>query len=233
MDKVGEIARKNLDDIPYNTRASWGCLIEESKVKFNGLKKTYKNTLFQKSVGIFVTGNANKVTEFCKFVTEGNEGLVVDAQSLYNRLADGLEPTFSSARHWGIAQTYKLTQLLMEVMSELGLSEIPAPSKVTEQTLATPADVRSYVRKIIRDTCGDNLNRNYLEEQASEAAYMIRYSGNLTPVVIVNAYEDEFDNLGKAFSRCGVRVGISDDDVVDKEYVTKALGNVAKQLKKK
>lgn len=233
IEMTTQVASRNLEEIPVNTRAGWGVMVEQAKNKLKTLKATYKNTLFQKGVGIFITGDKANVEKFANLVTSEKEGLVVDSEALYKRLSTHLEPTFSPMRKWGVAQTRKLTDSLMEIMHEVGLKEIPAPTHKLDVVLSSPAEVEDYVRKIVRDCCKDDLNATYLQQIAFEQALKIRYNGNVTPVVVLNAKEDELNNLNKLFSKGTVTLQINADDVIDKEFLTKTLGNVIKQLKKK
>jgi hypothetical protein len=233
IDKASVTANKNLEDLHPNVRGGWSLAILDAKDKLKVLRGEYKTALFKSAVAIFPEGEAAKVAEFALLVRDENEGLSVNAHALYERLADALEPTFSEARTWGIAQTHKLHLLLQEVMFELSIAEIPFPSTAQEVVVPTREALVAQVRSMLRDSVGDDLNRLYLEKLIVDEATKIRYTNERTPVLILGASQDEAPALAKFMALGSFRIKITNEDVVNKDFMIQAFKQANQALRKK
>lgn len=225
-------ANKNLDEVHPNVRAGWGAEKGAAKEKLKELMVEYKATLLTNGIAIFLDGDPAKVSEFINLVHGEVEGLVVDAAALYERLANAVEVTMTSSRNWGVDQHYKLNIALQEVMSEVGLSELPMPARDSMPITQTHADVINHLRDLIRNSCGDMLNSLYLQEAAVRDSLQICYMNVMVPVFVLNARTDERASLGSAFMRGSTTVDISSDTEVNKEFMIKTFKEVNKKLSK-
>lgn len=234
LDETITLSEKNLGDIPPAFRGGWAASINEAKLKATKLVEEYTTTLMANGVAIFVDGPTVKTTEFEKAVRD-NRGLVVDAQALYDRLTNAVFQTISSSDRssgveWGVAQTYRFHQALQEVLHEVRLSEMPMPPRPRETFLKGRQDVLDVVKASLAGSGGALLSRMYLQQELYRAARAIRYSGNVAPVFIVNATEEDAKGIGPLFAKGVSNLTIKETDVIDRSY----LGNILKeQLKKK
>lgn len=233
IQRVAKTAATNLEDIPWQTRSAWGISIEEAKARLGSLKKAYREAILKNGVAIFLEGNAEKAAEFAKLIRESGEGLVVDASALYERLAKGVNGTMGDTRQWGVHQSAKLNRDLQEVMHEIGLKDMPAPTRKDMPVLPKYEDVVAHVRGLIRDTCDDTLNALYIAEQALKGAIEIRYTGSVAPVAILNATDEERYGVAKSFAKGSATVTMKADDEIDKNYLVKTFKDVNKRIRKK
>jgi hypothetical protein len=233
LDRVEKTATINLDDIPQATRGSWGNAQREAKEQLNALKSSYRDALFGNAVAILMNGDPGKIDEYVKLVRDGGEGLSVDANALYDRLAKSVEETVGGSRQWGVTQTQRLHLALQGVLHEVGLTEMPMPAKDSMPFVATYGDVLAHVRQIVRDAVGDSLNRVYIENAVIKQAREIRYIGVMVPVLVTNARSDEADNLTRSFAKGNTFVNLNTEDVIDKEFLVKSFKDINKKIRKK
>jgi hypothetical protein len=233
IDRVSNDAHRNLEDIHPGVRGGWMARIADAKDELKKLRQEYKNTLLSNGVAIFLAGDSVKAGEFAKLIHESGEGLVADAEALYRRLAAAVEPTFGETHQWGVGQTHKLHVALQEIMSEVGLVEIPMPNVTKNPILRTREAIVAHIREIMRESCGDALNSLYMAEQALKAALEIRYMGVLAPVAIMNAKDDEVAGLAITFAKGYATVTLTEEDKINKEFLTKSFTEVNKKIRKK
>lgn len=236
IERVSADANKDLNELHASVRGGWAARIGEAKEELKKLRGEYKAALLANGVAIFLVGDSAKTVEFGKLIHDSGEGLVVDASALYKRLAAAVEPTFDDSmrqRQWGIAQTHRLHIALQEVMSEIGLVEIPMPDVTKNPVLKTPEAVVDHVRDIVRMSCGDAFNSFYMGEQAVKAGLKIRYMGVLAPIAILNAKDEEVAGLAISFAKGSALVPINEDDKINKEFLTRAFTEVNKKIRKK
>lgn len=233
LEETQKLANTNLEDIPPTTRGAWGAAIDEAKKKIGDLRAQLKDAILKNGVAIFLGGDSAKANEFAKLIHDEGEALVVDAKALYHRLASRVEAGIAPSRQWGVQETYLLHLGLQDVMQEVGLTEMPMPSRTVMPHVPTAEDVVNHIRTIVRNACGDLLNRMYIEEQAANDAIKIRYMNSVVPVAILNAEKDEVDGLGKVFAKGSATVIISSDDNIDREFMIKTFKDINKRIRKK
>jgi hypothetical protein len=233
IEKTAATANKELDDLPPAVRPAWGQAIAEAKGKLKELENTYRQTVAKNALGIFVDGPQAKVKEFSAVVQAQGEGIVLDASALYQRLADAVFATLPEDKgvEWGVAQTHRLHLGLQEIMHEVGISELPMPTRNQEPPFVTTReDVVACVKSFIREAAGDVLNRAYLQLALGNAARIIRYTGNVLPVIVESTEPAEASGLGFLFGRGVATVAVAEDDVVDPAFMVKTFKDVNKKL---
>lgn len=214
--------------LPWQTRGAWAMAIGEAKTRLETLRAQYKALLMRNAVAIFVDGDSAKTAEFAKLVDEEN-GIVVDANALYDRLTKEVELTLGDQRSWGIHQTHKLHLALQEVMHELKLTSLPMPSRGELPLVPTSADTLKHIRNVVNGATSGELNALYVLNDIAKRALEIRYIGVVAPVLIVGAQADEQSVLARSFGKGDAKLTINSDDEVNKEYLVKALKRIRKK----
>lgn len=232
--KVADTANKNLEDLPVAVRGGWQGAITEAKAKLKDLEEQYKVLLLKSGVAIFLKGDPSKAAEFAKLIRDENEGLAVDASALYNRLTDPVVMTLPEGRgvEWGVAQTHRLHLAIQEVMHDLGLSEMPMPARDVPAFIKGRDDVLAHVRRLVRGATSNDLNKLYLEKQLADQARLIRYTGIMVPVAILNAGDDEVYDLGRAFGKGSSTINFTQEDVINREFLNKSFKDINQAIKK-
>ncbi len=228
MATLSVTANKNLEEIPASVQGSWAYAIRSAKDELKAVRAEYRAVLLRNAVAILVEGDKAKVGEFVA-LAKAEGGIVVDASALYERLANGIEPSLSNQRTWGIQQTHMLHKLLQEVMTELNLTELPMPARSFDAVVPTFQDVVDHCRKLLVDAVGGELNSLYLEEEIARRAFEIRYIGSTAPVLIVNAHKSDIGPLAKSFGKGEASVTVNSDDEIDKDFLAKALKRIRKK----
>lgn len=232
LEIVTATANRDIEAMHFSVRPTWAVAIQNAKDRLVVLKALHKEALLQNGVAIFVEGDKEKVSQVISQMS-ANGGITVDASELYTRLANEIEPTLSDARTWGVAQTHKLHLGLQEVMSELGLSEMPMPARDSMPVVKDPAATAAHVKEVIHGAMGSSLNALYVEAQAAKTAFEIRYIGVTAPVLIYNAAQDEEGDLGKSFAKGSVKAPVSATDEVNEEFLGKLMKDVSKRISRK
>lgn len=240
LDENEKVAAMNIDDIPARTRGGWASRIAEAKEKANKLVDEYQAALAANSVAIFVYGSSAKTSEFEKLVRETG-GLLVDADALYNRLTNAVWATIPDgvqSTEWGVQQTYRLQMTLQEVMHELKIKELEMPARADSVVLKDKEAALNYIRRVTKDLVvygapNVTLNRFYLNQEMYRAARVIRYKGNIAPVFIMNAAQEDAPKLAYGFGKGVSAVTIADGDTIDTEYLKKTIKEITNQLNKK
>lgn len=225
-------ASKNLEDIHPYVRAGWAAQIEQAKTKLSGLKREYQEALIKGAVAIFLEGDAEKVREVARQVTDGG-GIALDAHALYERIADAIEPSISEARTWGVQQVYLLHTALMEVMKELDVTEMQMPDRSLEKVVPDRVATVAHIQQIVRDVGGDHLNRLYVERQVAVRAEAVAFSGSTAPVFLYAANSDEVAFLSNDFGKGSGTIAVDAKDEVNKEYLTQLMKEANKKIRKK
>lgn len=238
LDDVEKTASKSLEDIPQANRPAWASAIASAKLRLEALLTEYKDALVKTGILIFLEGDRERAGELATLVTKENEGLVVDATALYERVANAIEPSLSDCTstrqsYWGVHQVYIMNNLLQQVMSEVGLQEMDMPDRTTFPIVKTHQDLVNHIRQAVRSSVGDGLNRLYLIRQMLDQTKKIRYIGIMTPVMVLNASEEEQAGLSLGFGHGATTISMKADDTVDKPYMVKAFKEISKRIRKK
>jgi hypothetical protein len=118
-------------------------------------------------------------------------------------------------------------------MHEVEITEMPMP-RFPQKVMAVPnlESVTTFVRNAIRDACGDDLNRLYVEKQAINSAFELRCTGNTNLVLILNAGVDE-EGVANGFAKGKTRVSVPLEVNVGKEFMSEVFKNINSNKAKK
>ncbi len=236
LEKVSTTANMSLDDVSPAVRGGWSASIATAKEKLPEVRARYQDALLRNAVAIFIGGDKAKSAEFATLIRAENEGLVVNANALYDQLTRNVAMTLPENRgiEWGITQTHRFHLALQEVMHELGLKELPLVS-ASEHTpfVQTYEDVMINVKSLVRAAVGDSLNKLFVEKDLVKEAMKIRYTSNTVPVIVLNADASETYDLSRIFGKGSTSVDIPDGTEVNKEFLVDTFKEINKKLKGK
>lgn len=221
----------DIEEKPASVRGGWATRVREAKDAVVTLRKEYSEALLKSSVAIFLDGAPEKIAKATEVFT-ANNGLIVDANALYDRFTKVIEPTMSEGRSWGVAQTFRLNVAIQEIMHEVGVNEMDRPTPGNPPALPTADDTRKYVKSLIQGAVGDNLARLYLAKSVVDRAVEIRYTGVTVPVLVLGATPDEAANLTLNFGKGVTTLKLDDLDEVTEESLSKLLKAAGKKVKK-
>ena len=211
----------------------------QAKNDLDVLKNAYKNELINSAIKVFVTGDTVKAKRFVESL-DGGSVVVVAGDGVYRKMAKNVEKTLDDrSRHFNTSQLVHLIDELHDFARDFELRDIPLP-KMDGNDINTQAptleDVVDLVRKAIRATANDDINRIYLEREVLNKAVAVKAAGNVVPVIIHSLTQDEIGGLSQNlfFGRPNLVLDLS--DIADDENLvanaTKKIAELYNQSKK-
>lgn len=230
-----EFSKKDLASWPRNTLPGAQMRQRECRDLMAKIEGLYSDVLRAGAFTMFPLvedGKPETLEQFLRAVRETANPLVFSARTLYQKLADDIEPTLGDRRTFGITQVVRLVTLLTDLGRDLGFRNIPLPQQLDMVHCSTGDDLVAHVRLLVRSMNGDALNRAYIESEIVKRALSIRYTRSIVPVVITDATQSEVDGLGTAlFSGSYFPVPLTLEQT-DNENVLKILSDIKKSIKK-
>lgn len=233
LDQAEKMAVANPDDPKYaRTRTGIETAVQQAKRDVVDLRTKYAAAILKNGVAIFLNGPKAKAVQFAQLINELGEAVVVDAEELYNRLARPIEALLGPSRNFSSECAAALVSTVGDMARELGTS-LNRPLK-SDRSEAVPSygALLEHVRNLIRDDLGDSLAGLYLSKIVGREGLKIRYMGNVSPVIILNAIPGERGGISQAFGKGNATIDLADEDEINKEFIGKAFANVQKRLRK-
>jgi hypothetical protein len=193
------------------------------------LTSAYKTAVQGALFRVFLGGSRDKT--FGEFVAKDAVVIVVDGSELYSNLARGVADTQDPQdRKFGPTQLSRLTmELTYHGMSE-NYRSLMAPV-IAEGDLDTPSptyeDLVAKVRRAIRATNGDDLNRLYLEKLILKQAVDRGMANTIIPVIITGLSVEEIQELYKGLFAGSPAI---DFTIVDESTDAEALKALYKKI---
>lgn len=208
---------------PGLARAGFAVAIRQAKDTLTDLKKLYRTQIMSRAYDVFVFGNRTKATEFGK-VAEAEGAVVVDAEELYQTLAQPIEASLGTEREFGPSQVALLIAGLKAVATDLGIINMNAPKLPGLVKMENAAVTLAHVRSMIRAAVGDDLNKLYLGAAITNKALEAKYKASGLVVVVLNAMGPE-DARGIAglFAHHLPSVNLTSDVEIDVDTVHRAF----------
>lgn len=232
IEQVQQIANTDLEAVSWQTRGSWEVNVRQAKEQLDALTKEYRERILAGSVAIFVEGDAAKAAQFVEIGEAEANTITLDAGALYKKLAAVVEPALGTSREFTTHALSLLTVTIKNLKSDMGYRE-PVNARMHDIVhLRDHEELVQYIRTLVREADGDNMNRLFMENELVQKALQIRYMSNTVPVVVLNATSEEGANLVSAFGKGTFVVPVGEGDEVNSEFVIKAFKQVQKRLKK-
>lgn len=229
--RTKELANADPNDCSYQTRQGRSMAIYQAKEDLPGLLATYKRKLIENSAVYFINGPKDKVRQFAQLALELPTTLAMPARALYKKLAEMIEPQFGDSRQFIVDQYSRVLANIKELGEELGLHRTATIDLRSFPTLYSIDESTTFLRDIIRESNGDDLNQLWMVHELVREALDIRYKEPVVQVLVLGAEMDEARNLSRGFSRLGSIVDIGAEDEVSDEYVREVFGYKPKQKK--
>lgn len=234
IDGAEKTANIDIESPVYaRTRSGIEVAVKQAKEELGKLRGQYEAAVLAQGVAIFLYGPSDKTSEFASVIRDLGEAAVIDAAAFYTKIADIVEPTLGASRTFTAEQAATMHKALNDSAREIG-AHLTRPINISRQHVcATFAELVDMVRDIIRENLGDDLNAQALKRSLGQEGLKIRYMGSTSPVIVLNATQDEAVGLGQIFGKGRGKVELSSEDTIDKEFINQAFKNVQKQIKTK
>lgn len=230
------IAREN-EAIPPATRSGILASINQAKERAKVLQNEYKRIILSDSVAIFLDGDRNKVSEFLYVTEESYPGdiLLVDANCLYDRLAESIKFVVDQRLEIGSGQLYTVFQALKDACKEAQYEkELQHPDPQTVRTAIDFGELVCYTRDLVQKPNGIQPSVAYVRLQIALAAFNADFAGSTVPVVLYNINENEKEGLRSIFTENGtLDLTLIEDQLITKEYISTQFKTVKKNLQGK
>ena len=236
LNKAQKMAKKRASDYPPSTRGGWTAKIQAAKNNVAGLEKAYCKALFDNSYGFFITGSDKAVELVSTTVVGLNEGLAVDSQALYKRIAAEVWKVFGPKREWTSDCSAMVAAQFKHVMRELDVTSADTPRPTRNGIHCRDMkDCVRYVKDMITvGTNGHQFNSLYFQKLVREQGLKIQYQGKVVPILVAGTADAaEMEVLGKVFKQ-GYSAHALDESIADgKELVVSVFKSGKKGSKGK
>lgn len=183
----------DLDQLPLATRGGWGGRKEECRQNLPKLQAQYRDVLEKLAFSVWVEGDPEHVQAFVdKSRVRGL--LCLDTMELYRTLGARAISSIGTTRIFGASQLAQLVNDVREFIfdnKEVDDSQRPEPHLDDLEHMADDRAALEYVRKIMRRSSGDVLNRVHLRKNLSSRALDIGYEQPVVPVVFYGFASEE------------------------------------------
>jgi hypothetical protein len=218
-----QAANIDLDGVPARSLPSFEMSKRQATDDAVVLKKEYVTRIMGISRAFVTTGDPQKALEYAAVAAREGATITVDAQELYKKIADRVEPSLGSTREFTVNQLFLLHRALEVMAAELGLSDLSAPRLRELRVCATAADTTAYIRELVRGSCGDVLNLTYLQSVIGDRALEMDFKGQLLPIVLLNVDGEDL----RGMFRQAKLVPLTQDTVVDVGFAISTFKNKA------
>lgn len=219
LNRVQELAKKDPGNLSPAVRGGWILAINEARDQLSELQREYCRLLFDNAYGFFLEGDAKYVDLAAKTLVGTQEGLAVDTQALYKRIAVEAEKLLGKRREWVSDCTAKVQAEFKVIMNELDIraANVPdAPRFGLGKSVVcnTLSDVVAYVKEMIVSTNGHDFNNLYVQKLIRDLGLKVKYKGNTVPIFVLGANDGEIQSFGRLFKQ-GHSVYVADVEPKD------------------
>ena len=182
---VKETLSREIESIPMGHRGGWACALVQANERLPILTKEIQNMVVPwRLVALFAFGDSKAISRTSEFLKQ-NEGVVVDASSLYTKIAERIEPSFDRHRWWGTVQYDIMCQELFKKASQLGYLFVDKAPAISEGACNTFEEVVDKVRQDIRNSgLGDPVMRQILTEEIVAQVIERGIEADQIPVIV-------------------------------------------------
>lgn len=225
-----EIANRELLGTPTRTLPALQMRQREAQDRLVTLTKEYGDALLKQGFAIFTKGDPENQGLFAAVAKNEVEIMAVPADSLYQFIADEVEPGLGSRHEFGTSQLAILVRTLTLIAVNLGLDELPTPNIDGLTVVATREALVDYIRLLVRKSSGDAMNQAWIRREVTKQGLQVRYSRERVPVIFTGAAEEEIAGLKNLFpSGLSFEVEATDENVTP-EGIIKVFAEIKKSL---
>jgi hypothetical protein len=215
-----KLAVTKLDEVDYKYRGGMGVAIRNACEKLPKLLEEFKNsTIPHRLIAVFATGDETAISKVAEILTS-NGGMVLDANAMYKKIADAVEPSYYKGREFGTTQFGRLSDTLREIMAMVELNEMPSPTFSSQLCCDTKATV-NHIRKLVRACAQDALSMAYLKKMLSEELISKALEAKVIPILVTDVSSPEEKALINILFSRSTSVEFSKDFQVTKNSVVK------------
>ena len=190
--KVNKTLHTDIDSVPYGQRpALQGSIIRASE-KLPKLLEEIENIIFPNLlVGLFADGDKDSIDQVTTVLNK-TEGIVLDAEKLYQTIVNLVEPSYGSDRKFCTTQYGLMVQELTAIATDLGYLEIVSPPFI-EKVCKTRQDTANHVRECLSvNNVGNQLNVDLLKKEIVDKIVKEEIQSPQIPVMAINVSNHQY-----------------------------------------
>lgn len=184
LEPLANLVTENWD---LRTRASIEATKKEAKEKLATLRSKYLERVLATAKLVFLDSESSDSSQ----ESLSSNAVHVDGSALYNFLADNVERSMGPSREYGALQQMNLVTGLVDACNAVGVGSFRALPSLKEVTfLNTLDDVRVFVRQLVRDHLGDELNKLHLQKAIEVKSLSVKMQDD-EPTIFVSGVTSE------------------------------------------
>lgn len=195
------------------------------------LEQEYAKQIFDHALLIGIGGPEEKTKQFCALVSSMEEGVGVDGNKMYDRIAGPLEQRLGARRDLSVNLVAQMLEDLRSVVEELpNLRVARFQLNTSLPTLKTYGEVRRWVKAQVEEKAGKIINILFLKKEITQAALKMQFDGDVLPVAI-SCERGDFENLTPSFGKGSVYYQIEENDDITPDFVYKVFAETKSKFK--
>jgi hypothetical protein len=194
IQNTNSILRKEIESVPYGQRPALQIAMIQASEKLPRLLSEIKQVVVPtRLVGLFASGDETSINKTAAFLVE-NEGIVLNANKIYQDIASRVEPSYSKDRLFCTTQYSLMVGAISDIGLELGYLEIESP-KFKELVCKTFADTVTHIKNTLRECkVGDQANVDLLTNAVVDAIVKEEIDSKQIPVIVTGVTSIEERN---------------------------------------
>lgn len=216
------MSERDLSNVPVNVVPSHEIAKNEAKLALPKIKTEFSKALFESAYGFFLQGDVDKQAHFVSLLSGDAGVLVVDANAMYESIANEVEPCLGRSREFSASQIAALIRGMRDIASQLDMiGSIPMPVVGDVIAVHTHEDLVAHVRKVISASAGTDLMARYFGFKMIESALSSQVVDR--PKVIVTHSSNEEAMAVKSYFKVRRLVKLNEATNVDKNFAIAVL----------
>jgi hypothetical protein len=200
--QADKLSKQNPEAFPLNGRPGIEMRIRQSKDKLPKLRLEYLTKILKSSYGFFLEGldDAKKVA-FAKIAVD-NGAVTVDADAIYQKIADVVQPTMGRTREFSVTQVSLMDHTLKEVVEKTGYDGTLNRTVIGDMRVCKDRPrLVAYIRDLVARSNGSTPATVAAQSEIVSQALAREFSGKRLVVVVTNASAGNRAAIGGLFTK--------------------------------
>jgi hypothetical protein len=225
-----KVALMNTEGVDFKTKPGREMLKASAQEKLKSLNSELQKEVTQSVFTVMVGGTGAQ--DLATLAAKNSDAIAVDANEVYQKLAERCLETMGSSKTFGITQflalRFELTLLGTKFQKPFSLGDFKS-----DMYAPTSKDVSSVVESMVKSANGLNLAKAYIEDQTLTKVFENELDSKVIPVFVLNVKDEDQAELGGVLFRGkNISVNVSKEEV-NQESVTSIFEQIKKNLKGK
>lgn len=210
------LSQRNPEAFPLPGRPGIEMQARQAKIQLPKLRLEYLTTILKSSFGFFVEGDADKAQAFTD-IAVSNGAVVVDADSLFQKLTAAVERSIGPSKEFSITQVGLMDHELRELVEKTGYDGQLNRTQIYQLVVVqTRERLTQYIRELVARSNGSTPVTVCAQSDIVAQALKNKFSGRRLVVVVRNASPTSRAPLAGLFTK-STNVDVDAFDKMDEE----------------